>query len=179
MPRRTDPRMEEGFEQIDLEAENAELRQRLAKREAEAKRLADAIMSLRRRAAGAQPELFLVLLALACIARFVLFAYVEGMGSKAKIEGLGVTSGFGGLALVTLVVWALHEWRVSQWLTIAKAIAIGVGMRVAVDLWMNGYAAFGTAVAVVTLLGMALPTFSWLITNVVDAVTDPMRLFRK
>jgi len=36
------------------------------------------------------------------------------MGSKAKIEGLGVTSGFGGLAIVTLVVWALHEWRVSQ-----------------------------------------------------------------
>ena len=60
-------------------------------------------------AAGAQPELFLVLLALACIARFVLFSYVEGMGSKAKIEGLGVTSGFGGLALVTLIVWALRH----------------------------------------------------------------------
>ena len=179
MPQRSDPRMRDNLEQIDLEAENAELRSRLAKREAEAKRLADAVVSLRKRAAGAQPELFLVLLALACIARFILFAYVEGMGSKAKSEGLGVTSGFGGLALITLVVWVLHEWRVSQWLTIAKALAIGVGLRVAVDLWITGKAASATAVAVLTVLGMALPVFGSLITRLVDVVTDPMSLLRR
>jgi len=52
-------------------------------------------------------------------------------------------------------------------------------MRVAVDRWIKGDAASGTAVAVATLLGMALPLFGWLVTNLVDAVTDPMRLFRK
>jgi len=171
--------MEDSFEQIDLEAENADLRERLAKREAEAKRLADAVMALRRRGTSAQPELFLVLLALACAARLVLYAYVEGMGTKARIEGTGVTSGFGGLAVVTLVLWAMHEWRVSQWLTIAKAIAISIGLRVAVDLWTNGHATTATAVALATLLGVALPLFGWLITNLVDTITDPLRLFRK
>jgi Na+/melibiose symporter-like transporter len=171
--------MENSFEEIDLEAENAELRDRVAKREAEAKKLADAVMALKKRPAGAQPELFLILLALACVGRLVLYANVEGMGTRAKLEGMGVTSGFVALSLVTLVVWALHEWRASHWLTIAKAIVLCVGLRIAVDLWTSGDATAATLMAVVTLLGMALPVFGWVITTLTDAITDPMRLFRK
>src|SRR5580704_6875999 len=108
MPRRNDPRMENSFEEIDLEAENAELRDRVAKREAEAKKLADAVR-------------------------------------------------------------ALHEWRASHWLTIAKAIVLCVGLRIAVDLWTSGDATAATLMAVVTLLGMALPVFGWVITTLTDA----------
>jgi len=171
--------MENGFDQIDLEAENAELRERLAKREGEAKKLADAVMTYRRRPAGAQPELFLVILAFACVARLALFSYVEGMGAKAKIEGFGVTSVFAGLALMTLGLWGLHEWRVSKWLTVAKAIALVVGIRIAVELWLAGQAAYATAVAAGTLIGMALPVFGWLLTQLVDLVIDPVGFVRR
>src|SRR5579862_5831902 len=129
--------------QHDLRAQLEELQKAYKKRDDEARRLAEFVLALRKRPAGAHPELLLLSVAVLWGARLAWFADVEDWGTRAKPEGVNVTNGFVMIGGVLLVIWLVHEARVNGWIVVAKTAALTVGLRIGLDEWMRGRRVYG------------------------------------
>jgi hypothetical protein len=142
---------------LDLKKQLMELERAFIKRDAEAKRLADFIIKVKNRPAGVNPELMLLLVAVLCCARLAYFALVEDWGKRAVAEGLGVSIGTLAAMAAILIVWGYQEVRINKWGMAAKAACLVVGLRIGVDQWMRGHAAYGVQIAVGMALFCGLP----------------------
>jgi hypothetical protein len=191
MPRKPDPDLFD--ETADLVADNEKLwetvvnlESQLRKRTQDAKRLADALKTIR---GTPRPELFLIIIAVLMAGRMALYLYADRSSMEAMIASLLL----GGAAAAMLILWTAAEWRAARWLMIPKTVLLLVAFVIAAEILASGMQWIGEMtgwvgvtgpprvaawrafkLALGALLLAALPLCGWLVNLILNLLTEPV-----